>query len=66
MPYLMSFQQAPVDAAHPSWSLWIEITPGLRTATKLKYLAGTELAAGAFANDALPEASAAALRAVVL
>jgi UDPglucose--hexose-1-phosphate uridylyltransferase len=36
----------------------------IQTPDKLKYLAGTELAAGIFANDALPEAKAKELQAV--
>ena len=32
------------------------------TATKLKYLAGSEAGAGAFINDTLPEETAATLR----
>jgi UDPglucose--hexose-1-phosphate uridylyltransferase len=34
----------------------------LRTATKLKYLAGSESGAGMFINDTLPEEKAAELR----
>jgi UDPglucose--hexose-1-phosphate uridylyltransferase len=44
--------------------LHFELTPPLRTAEKLKYLAGTELGAGFFANDCLPEEKAAELAAV--
>ncbi|ADV67031.1 galactose-1-phosphate uridylyltransferase [Deinococcus maricopensis] len=67
MPYLMTVQQAPVnDGEHPEWPLRIEIYPALRAPNKLKYLAGTELGAGVFANDSLPEAKAAELRGVTL
>lgn len=64
MPYLMTINQAPCDGLpHPEWTMRIEIWPIRRSADKLKYLAGTELGAGVFASDVLPEAAAAALRA---
>lgn len=65
LPYVMALHQAPTDGgdwAAPS-HFHIEFTPVHRTASKLKYLAGSELAAGAFINDAAPEATAATLRA---
>lgn len=40
----------------------VEFYPPLRTATKLKYLAGSEQGAGTFVADTLPEESAATLR----
>jgi UDPglucose--hexose-1-phosphate uridylyltransferase len=65
LPYLLAWYQAPCDgAAHPESHLHAQFFPPYRTETKLKYLAGTELAAGTFANDALPEASARELQAV--
>jgi UDPglucose--hexose-1-phosphate uridylyltransferase len=42
--------------------LHVEFYPPLRTAEKLKYLAGSEQGAGTFISDTLPEESAAALR----
>lgn len=64
-PYLMAWFQAPVNGKpHPEWHLHAEIYPPYRTSDRLKYLAGTELAAGMFANDALPEAKAKELQAV--
>ena len=42
--------------------LHVEFYPPLRTADKLKYLAGSEQGAGTFISDTLPEESAAALR----
>ena len=55
-PYLMAWYQGPTDGeAHPESHLHAEFYPPYRTAEKLKYLAGTELAAGFFAMDALPE-----------
>lgn len=67
LPYVLAVQQRPTgpgdwdDISH----LHIEITPPHRTADKLKYLAGSELAAGAFITDVLPEAAAARLRELV-
>ncbi|MFN2606661.1 MAG: galactose-1-phosphate uridylyltransferase [Acidimicrobiales bacterium] len=67
LPWVMSVHQAPTDDAGwlPVSHLHLEYTPLHRTATKLKYLAGSELGAGAFINDAAPEATAAALRQAV-
>ncbi|WP_246351739.1 galactose-1-phosphate uridylyltransferase, partial [Deinobacterium chartae] len=65
MPYLLTVQQAPTDGeAHAEWALRIELSPALRTESKLKFLAGTELGAGVFANDTLPEHKARELREV--
>ncbi|MGY3264606.1 galactose-1-phosphate uridylyltransferase [Lysobacter sp. HA35] len=55
-PYLMAWYQAPLDGGpHPEAHLHAEFYPPYRTRDRLKYLAGTELAAGWFAMDALPE-----------
>jgi UDPglucose--hexose-1-phosphate uridylyltransferase len=65
LPYLMAWYQAPTDgAAHPESHLHAELYPPYRTPTRLKYLAGTELAAGFFAMDALPEDKAVELQQV--
>jgi UDPglucose--hexose-1-phosphate uridylyltransferase len=64
-PYLMAWFQAPTDGlAHPEAHLHAQFYPPYRTSDRLKYLAGTELAAGMFANDALPEEKAKELQAV--
>lgn len=64
-PYLMAWFQAPTDGQqHPEAHLHAEFYPPYRTQERLKYLAGTELAAGMFANDALPEEKAKELQAV--
>lgn len=66
-PYLMAWYQAPTDGhAHPEAHLHAEFYPPYRTRDRLKYLAGTELAAGWFAMDALPEDKARELQAVVV
>jgi UDPglucose--hexose-1-phosphate uridylyltransferase len=61
-PYVMAVHQAPTrgrdgDTGH----LHVEVYPPLRTADKLKYLAGSEQGAGTFISDTLPEESARAL-----
>lgn len=64
-PYLMAWFQAPSDGrAHPECHAHVEFFPPCRTPTRLKYLAGTELAAGFYAMDALPEDKARELQAV--
>jgi UDPglucose--hexose-1-phosphate uridylyltransferase len=64
-PYLLAWYQAPTDGApHPEAHLHAEIYPPYRTPTKLKYLAGTEIAAGFYAMDALPEDKASELQQV--
>jgi UDPglucose--hexose-1-phosphate uridylyltransferase len=64
-PYVMVFHQAPTDQTeHPEAHLHVEFYPPYRTRDRLKYLAGTEIGAGMFASDTLPEEKAAELRAV--
>lgn len=61
-PYLMTINQAPVKGEHPYAHFFFQITPPYRTKDRLKYLAGTELGAGVFVNDSLPEEKAEELR----
>jgi UDPglucose--hexose-1-phosphate uridylyltransferase len=64
-PYLMAWYQAPTDGdAHPEAHVHAEFYPPYRTRDKLKYLAGTEIAAGMFASDALPEEKARELQSI--
>jgi UDPglucose--hexose-1-phosphate uridylyltransferase len=64
-PYLMAWYQAPTDGKpHPEAHLHAQFYPPYRTRERLKYLAGTELAAGFYAMDALPEDKARELQAV--
>jgi UDPglucose--hexose-1-phosphate uridylyltransferase len=63
-PYVMVLHQAPCDERRAG-HLHVEFYPPLRSATKLKYLAGCEQGAGTFVMDVLPEASAQALRLVI-
>ena len=70
-PYVMVVHQAPTptDPASPADTrghLHVEFYPPLRTAEKLKYLAGSEQGAGTFISDTLPEESAAALREAIV
>jgi UDPglucose--hexose-1-phosphate uridylyltransferase len=65
LPYLQAWYQAPTDGeAHPEWHLHAQLYPPYRTRDRLKYLAGTEIAAGFFAMDALPEEKAGELQQV--
>ncbi len=70
-PYVMVVHQAPTagDAGEaPLGSplrkghLHVEFYPPMRTADKLKFLAGSEQGAGTFISDTLPEETAATLR----
>ena len=62
-PYMMILHQKPSDGGdYGFYRFHIEFYPPLRTATKLKYLAGSESGAGMFINDTLPEEKAAELR----
>jgi UDPglucose--hexose-1-phosphate uridylyltransferase len=67
LPYVMAMHQAPTDGKdHDGVAHFhIEFYPPNRTAEKLKYLAGSEVGAGAFIVDALPETTAAELREAV-
>jgi len=65
-PYMMVLHQKPSDDGdYDFYHFHIEFYPPLRTATKLKYLAGSETGAGMFINDTLAEEKAAELRALV-
>ncbi|BCW35259.1 galactose-1-phosphate uridylyltransferase [Arthrobacter sp. StoSoilA2] len=63
MPYISAWHQAPLDPAlRPAGQLHLQLTSPRRAADKLKYLAGSEAAMGAFINDTTPEAVAQRLR----
>jgi UDPglucose--hexose-1-phosphate uridylyltransferase len=56
MPYLMAWYQSPMNPGPiAGCHLHAECFPAYRMPGRLKYLAGTEIAGGMFANDALPE-----------
>ncbi len=60
-PYVMVVHQAPTDG-RADGHLHVEFYPPLRTAHKLKYLAGSEQGAGTYIVDVLPEDTARCLR----
>ncbi len=64
-PYVMATHQAPTDGL-AAGHLHVEFYPPLRTADKLKYLAGSEQGAGTFISDTLPEESARRLRRAIV
>lgn len=62
-PYMMVLHARPTDGdRYDYYHFHIEFYPPLRTATKLKYLAGSETGAGMFINDTLAEEKAAEVR----
>ena len=63
IPYLSTVFQAPVHEMRDLAHLRIEVVSPRRAPGKLKYLASSESAAGAFINDVVPERAAAQLRA---
>lgn len=64
-PYIAAWHQAPVDVARDTARLHLQLTSPRRAADKLKYLAGSEAAMGAWIGDVPPEQSAARLREAV-
>jgi UDPglucose--hexose-1-phosphate uridylyltransferase len=65
-PYIMVVHQGPSDGLdHSYYHFHIEFYPPMRSAVKLKYLAGSEAGAGMFINDTLPETKAPELRALI-
>jgi UDPglucose--hexose-1-phosphate uridylyltransferase len=64
-PYILAFHQAPTDGlAHPEAHLHAELYPAYRMPGRLKYLAGSEIGAGVFTADTLPEQKVEELKAV--
>jgi UDPglucose--hexose-1-phosphate uridylyltransferase len=66
MPYIAAWQQAPVrgPAARAEFALHLQVLPVGRGPGEVKFLAGTESAAGVWSNDLLPETAASRLRQV--
>jgi UDPglucose--hexose-1-phosphate uridylyltransferase len=65
-PYIMAMHQRPSDGAgYDHYHFHIEFYPPMRTANKLKYLAGSEAGAGMFINDTLAEEKAQELKKLV-
>ena len=61
-PYIAAWHQAPVDVARDDIRLMLQVTSPRRAADKLKYLAGSEAAMGAWIGDVTPEQSAELVR----
>ena len=62
-PYIAAWHQAPVRDGRDDVRLMLQITSPRRDVDKLKYLAGSESAMGAFIGDVEPEVTAGRLRA---
>jgi UDPglucose--hexose-1-phosphate uridylyltransferase len=62
MPYISAWNQAPVHDGRELVHLHLELFSIRRSATKLKYLAGSESAMGVFVNDVQPETAAEMVR----
>ena len=61
-PYIAAWHQAPVRIGRGSIRLRLELTSPRRSRDKLKFLAGSEAAMGAWVGDVSPEQGAARLR----
>jgi UDPglucose--hexose-1-phosphate uridylyltransferase len=66
MPYMSAWHQAPVSQGRDVLRLHWQITSIRRAKDKLKYLAGSESAMGAFVMDMSPESVAEQLKAVTV
>ncbi|WP_442922290.1 galactose-1-phosphate uridylyltransferase [Microbacterium sp. No. 7] len=64
-PYIAAWHQAPVHVGRDTVRLHLQLTSPRRAADKLKFLAGSEAAMGAWIGDVPPETSAERLRAAV-
>ncbi|MCX7523364.1 galactose-1-phosphate uridylyltransferase [Microbacterium sp. STN6] len=61
-PYIAAWHQAPVRVKRDEIRLMLQLTSPRRAADKLKYLAGSEAAMGAWIGDVPPEKQAAMVR----
>ncbi|WP_223878539.1 galactose-1-phosphate uridylyltransferase [Microbacterium radiodurans] len=61
-PYIAAWHQAPVNVGRDALRLHLQLTSPRRAADKLKFLAGSEAAMGAWIGDVPPETSADRLR----
>ncbi|MBX9717825.1 MAG: galactose-1-phosphate uridylyltransferase, partial [Microbacteriaceae bacterium] len=61
-PYIAAWHQAPVHVGRETVRLMLQVTSPRRGADRLKYLAGSEAAMGAFIGDVAPEAQAVLIR----
>jgi UDPglucose--hexose-1-phosphate uridylyltransferase len=62
MPYVAAWHQAPVNEGRDVSHLYLQLFSTRRGPDRLKYLAGSESAMGAFVNDIVPESAARLLR----
>ncbi|MFT2815370.1 galactose-1-phosphate uridylyltransferase [Leifsonia sp. A12D58] len=61
-PYIAAWHQAPVATHRDDIRLMLQVTSPRRAADKLKFLAGSEAAMGAWIGDVAPEQAAASIR----
>jgi len=61
-PYIAAWHQAPVNVARDEIRLMLQLTSPRRAENKLKYLAGSEAAMGAWIGDVPPETAAQFIR----
>ena len=66
LPLITAWHQAPVRTGREDWWMHLRLTSIRRAPGKIKYLAGSESAMGAFINDTTPESVAVSLREVAL
>ena len=64
-PYIAAWHQAPVNVGRDTVRLNLQLTSPRRAADKLKFLAGSEAAMGAWIGDVPPETAAEKLRAAI-
>ncbi|ROR81041.1 UDPglucose--hexose-1-phosphate uridylyltransferase [Plantibacter flavus] len=64
-PYIAAWHQAPTRVHRDELRLHLQLTSPRRGADRLKYLAGSEAAMGAWIGDVPPETTATALRAAI-
>ncbi|MFC5928264.1 galactose-1-phosphate uridylyltransferase [Cryobacterium melibiosiphilum] len=64
-PYIAAWHQAPVRVGRADIRLMLQVTSPQRSADKLKFLAGSEAAMGAWIGDVAPEQAADAIRAAI-
>ncbi|TFD47496.1 galactose-1-phosphate uridylyltransferase [Cryobacterium sp. Hh11] len=64
-PYIAAWHQAPVRVHRTDIRLMLQLTSPRRAEDKLKFLAGSEAAMGAWIGDVTPEDAAATIRAAV-
>ena len=61
-PYIAAWHQAPVHLRRSEIRLMLQVTSPRRAEDKLKYLAGSESAMGAWIGDVTPEQAAVTIR----